>query len=78
MLKTDDTIFKLIGPILVKQDLVEAKQNVDKRIDYIQAELKRHDAAIKDNESKQDDMKDVIMKIQQQLQQAKVKAAAKA
>jgi prefoldin beta subunit len=78
VLKTDDTIFKLIGPILVKQDLVEAKQNVDKRIDYIQAELKRHDAAIKDNESKQDDMKDVIMKIQQQLQQAKVKAAAKA
>jgi hypothetical protein len=39
--------------------------------------LKRHDQAIKDNESKQDGMKETILKIQQQLQQAKVKAAAR-
>ncbi|UYV69984.1 PFDN6, partial [Cordylochernes scorpioides] len=31
-------VYKLIGPVLVKQDLVEAKQNVDKRIEYITGE----------------------------------------
>lgn len=39
LLKEENDVFKLIGPVLVKQDLYEAKQNVDKRIDYIKAEL---------------------------------------
>ncbi|CAK5027105.1 unnamed protein product [Meloidogyne enterolobii] len=32
-------VFKLIGPVLVKQELGEAKENVQKRIDYIQKEM---------------------------------------
>nr|CAB3476447.1 unnamed protein product [Digitaria exilis] len=32
-------VYKLIGPVLVKQDLAEAKANVRKRIEYISAEL---------------------------------------
>ncbi|KAF8724559.1 hypothetical protein HU200_020820 [Digitaria exilis] len=32
-------VYKLIGPVLVKQDLAEAKANVKKRIEYISAEL---------------------------------------
>jgi prefoldin beta subunit len=28
-------VFKLIGPVLVKQDLVEAKSNVGKRLEFI-------------------------------------------
>lgn len=39
LLKADNDVFKLIGPVLVKQDLYEAKQNVDKRMEYITAEL---------------------------------------
>lgn len=39
LLKQDNDVFKLIGPVLVKQDLEEAKQNVTKRMDYITAEL---------------------------------------
>lgn len=35
----DANVFKLIGPVLVKQDLAEAKANVNKRLDYITAEL---------------------------------------
>ena len=38
-LEDDATIYKLIGPILVKQDNVEAKSNVDKRLEYIQNEM---------------------------------------
>lgn len=38
-LDADSNVYKLIGPVLVKQDQEEAKQNVQKRIDYISAEL---------------------------------------
>lgn len=37
----DAAVFKLIGPALIKQDLVEAKVNVGKRLEYIQGELTR-------------------------------------
>lgn len=32
-------MYKLIGPVLVKQDLAEANANVRKRIEYMTAEL---------------------------------------
>lgn len=39
LLEDDANVFKLIGPVLVKQDLAEAKANVNKRLEYITAEL---------------------------------------
>lgn len=39
LLKDDANIYKLIGPVLTKQDKAEAVTNVDKRIDFIQAEM---------------------------------------
>lgn len=39
LLKPNNEVFKLIGPVLVKQDQDEAKQNVEKRMEYISSEL---------------------------------------
>nr|KJB69810.1 hypothetical protein B456_011G043400 [Gossypium raimondii] len=39
LLKEDANVYKLIGPVLVKQDLAEANANVRKRIEYISAEF---------------------------------------
>ncbi|KAG5516701.1 hypothetical protein RHGRI_037441 [Rhododendron griersonianum] len=39
LLNEDANVYKLIGPVLVKQDLAEANANVRKRIDYMSAEL---------------------------------------
>ena len=39
LLKDDANIYKLIGPVLTKQDKAEAVTNVDKRIDFINAEM---------------------------------------
>lgn len=39
LLKPEDDVFKLIGPVLIKQDIEEAKQNVAKRMEYITSEL---------------------------------------
>ena len=39
LLKPSNTVYKLIGPALVKQDLTEAKQTVDKRLEFINKEM---------------------------------------
>ncbi|KAJ7947294.1 prefoldin subunit 6-like [Quillaja saponaria] len=68
LLKEDANVYKLIGPVLVKQDLAEANANVRKRIEYISAELKRLDATLQDLEEKQNSKKDMIFKLQQRIQ----------
>ncbi|KAM1685209.1 hypothetical protein COP1_036494 [Malus domestica] len=77
LLSEDANVFKLIGPVLVKQDLAEARANVRKRIEYISAELKRLDATLQDLEEKQNSKKETILKLQkraQALQAGKAKA----
>ena len=34
-LSSDSNVYKAVGPILVKQDVDEAKTNVEKRIEYL-------------------------------------------
>ncbi|KAL3685357.1 hypothetical protein R1sor_003379 [Riccia sorocarpa] len=68
LLNDDANVFKLIGPVLVKQDLVEAKTNVNKRISYITAELKRLDATLKTLEESQAAKRDEVLRLQQRIQ----------
>ncbi|KAK7353228.1 hypothetical protein VNO80_18669 [Phaseolus coccineus] len=68
LLREDANVYKLIGPVLVKQDLAEANANVRKRIEYISAELKRLDATVQDLEEKQNSKRDTILKLQQRIQ----------
>ena len=39
LLSEGASIYKMIGPVLAKQEIVEAKGNVQKRLDYINAEV---------------------------------------
>lgn len=39
LLEDGASVHKLIGPALIKQDLKEAKENVNNRIKYISGEL---------------------------------------
>ncbi|KAF8140367.1 Prefoldin beta-like protein [Boletus edulis] len=49
-LTPNNTIFKLVGPVLVPQDQNEARTNVETRLDFIRGETKRVDTQIKDTE----------------------------
>ncbi|CAN7049578.1 unnamed protein product, partial [Brassica rapa subsp. trilocularis] len=60
LLQDDANVYKLIGPVLVKQDLAEANANVRKRIEYISAELKRIDATLQDNEGQQNSKREAV------------------
>ena len=59
-LDEDANVFKMIGPVLVKQDLVEAKSNVGKRIEYIKGEVSRVDGQIKSLETKSKDKENEV------------------
>lgn len=53
LLDEDSNIYKLIGPVLIKQDPLEAKTNVKKRLEFIKGESDRLDAQCKRLEDKQ-------------------------
>lgn len=61
-------VYKLYGPVLVKQELDDSKQNVAKRIEYITKELKRCSENINQLEQKQDKYRANLQKLQQQYQ----------
>jgi prefoldin beta subunit len=67
----DSNVFKLIGPVLVKQERSEAETNVKKRIEYIKSELTRLESQIKDLESKSDKKKMDIVKLQTAIQESR-------
>ncbi|XP_023017847.1 prefoldin 6 [Leptinotarsa decemlineata] len=75
LLPSDGKVYKSVGPVLIKTELVEAKQNVRKRIDYITKEMKRIDDAISSLDRKQENHRDALQKLQHQFQQAQLKAA---
>eukprot|EP00039_Didymoeca_costata_P025052 m.12213 g.12213 ORF g.12213 m.12213 type:complete len:133 (-) comp4613_c0_seq1:20-418(-) len=54
-------VFKLIGPVLVPQDLEEAKDNVKKRLEFITGEIDRY---TKTHEGLGDKRKEIIGKCQ--------------
>ncbi|CAG9833957.1 unnamed protein product [Diabrotica balteata] len=75
LLPSDGKVYKSVGPVLIKTELIEAKQNVSKRMDYISKELKRVDDLINTLDKKQDVHREALQKLQHQFQQAQVKAA---
>eukprot|EP00397_Hematodinium_sp_SG-2012_P066599 GEMP01100357.1.p1 GENE.GEMP01100357.1~~GEMP01100357.1.p1 ORF type:complete len:128 (+),score=34.51 GEMP01100357.1:25-384(+) len=68
-LEEDAIVYKLVGPVLVKQDVDDAKVNVDKRIEYITNELKRVDGVVENLEKELSDKRAVIGELQQKEQQ---------
>ncbi|KAM8847966.1 prefoldin subunit 6 [Synchiropus picturatus] len=72
-----NTVFKLIGPVLVKQDLEEAKATVAKRLEYISGEIQRYEATLKDLEEKSDKQRELLATLQQEYQKAEGLAGGK-
>ncbi|KAJ8121978.1 hypothetical protein ONZ43_g1706 [Nemania bipapillata] len=69
-LKDGESIYKLAGPILLKQDKVEAESTVKGRLEFIGKELERSENQIKDIQDKLEKKKGEIIQIQAGLQAA--------
>ncbi|KNC80270.1 hypothetical protein SARC_07364 [Sphaeroforma arctica JP610] len=62
----NDKVFKLVGPVLVSQELAEAKDTVAKRIDYIKKEVERQTKLGQDLEVQLNEKRDKIQQMQAQ------------
>ncbi|XP_074872756.1 prefoldin subunit 6 [Carettochelys insculpta] len=78
LLDATNTVYKLIGPVLVKQDMDEAKATVSKRLDYISGEIKRYELQIQESEKKSEQQREVLARLQQEYQRSQGKGVAKA
>ncbi|XP_073343009.1 prefoldin subunit 6 [Pagrus major] len=77
LLDSANIVYKLIGPVLVKQDLDEAKATVTKRLEYINGEIQRYETLLKDMEKKSDQHREVLSSLQQEFQKAQGMAVGK-
>eukprot|EP01097_Dermamoeba_algensis_P010776 TRINITY_DN806_c0_g1_i4.p1 TRINITY_DN806_c0_g1~~TRINITY_DN806_c0_g1_i4.p1 ORF type:complete len:125 (-),score=35.08 TRINITY_DN806_c0_g1_i4:109-483(-) len=76
-LQKDGEVYKLVGPVLIKQDLAEANSHVAKRIDYISSELKRLEEIFSDLEKKFEAKRNKVIELQVSLQKQAQKGAVK-
>mmetsp|Transcript_19680 Transcript_19680/g.39894 ORF Transcript_19680/g.39894 Transcript_19680/m.39894 type:complete len:137 (-) Transcript_19680:263-673(-) len=68
-------VYKMVGPVLMRNDLDDAKQTVEKRLEYITGELKKLEKKIDDTESRGKESAEKVQKMQAALQQAAADAA---
>ncbi|GAA5982295.1 hypothetical protein JCM11641_001996 [Rhodosporidiobolus odoratus] len=74
-LAPENKVYKLVGPVLLKQEQSDAKHNVDKRLEWITGEIKRVETQLKDLESKLEAKKLELVHLQTQFQQQQQTAA---
>ncbi|KAM5358956.1 hypothetical protein ACJZ2D_014850 [Fusarium nematophilum] len=63
-LQDGETIYKLAGPVLLKQDKFEAENTVKGRLDFISSEISRLEGQIKETQDKLEKKKTEIIQIQ--------------
>lgn len=66
-LNEDLKIYKLTGPILLPQDYSESKMNVEKRIEFIQDEIKRVEAKIEALQKQIEQTRDKLLAVRQKI-----------
>ncbi|KAF4981848.1 hypothetical protein FZEAL_2427 [Fusarium zealandicum] len=69
-LQDGETIFKLAGPVLLKQDKFEADNTVKGRLDFIGSEISRFEGQIKESQDKLEKKKGEIIQVQSAAQAA--------
>ena len=68
MLDEDAKVYKLVGPVLAKQDLSDCRSNVSKRIEFIDKEVARLETLEADFQGKVTDKTANIKKMQNEFQ----------
>ncbi|KAL3807177.1 hypothetical protein ACHAXA_006032 [Cyclostephanos tholiformis] len=72
---SDSVVYKLVGPVLIKNDLDEAKETVDKRLEFISGEIKKMESTIAKKEEQSQQLAMTVQEMQGAMQKAAVEAA---
>ena len=70
LVNESQTVYKMIGPVLIKNSLEDARETVKKRLEFITAEKDRLEKQAKDLEKKGNDIAVNVQQMQGALQQA--------
>lgn len=74
LLNDDAPVYKMVGPVLLKQDLDEAKSTVEKRLEFIGGERKKVEESLAAKEIKANEIAAAVQQMNGALQQAAVEA----
>jgi chaperonin cofactor prefoldin len=75
MLEDSGKVFKLVGPVLMAVELQESRANVGKRLEFIEAEIKKVDNNIAVKQGEAASLGDEIALAQKAMQMEAAKAA---
>ncbi|KAF0684118.1 Aste57867_23905 [Aphanomyces stellatus] len=78
LLDDNAKVFKLVGPVLLKQDTSEAKSNVSKRLEFIQKEMEKVEKKLAAKEEDAVKIRQNIASIQMQMQKNAAESAGAA
>ncbi|KAG6947110.1 hypothetical protein JG688_00015682 [Phytophthora aleatoria] len=75
LLGDEAKVYKLVGPVLLKQDVDEAKSNVNKRLEFINNELSKVNSKIEAKEKEAVGIRTNISNMQMEMQKRAAEAA---
>ncbi|KAG7376076.1 Prefoldin subunit 6 [Phytophthora pseudosyringae] len=75
LLDDESKVYKLVGPVLLKQDADEAKSNVNKRLEFINNELSKVNTKIEAKEKEAIGIRTNISNMQMEMQKRAAEAA---
>ncbi|KAL2024868.1 hypothetical protein VTK56DRAFT_3567 [Thermocarpiscus australiensis] len=73
-LKEGETVYKLIGPVLLKQDRADAESTVNGRLEFIGKEISRLETRVKETQGRIEKKKAEILQVQASAQAAGAQA----
>lgn len=74
LLRDEDRVYKMVGPVLIKNDIDDAKLTVSKRLEFITGEIKKVETSMKELEEKASEVAKKANEMQGLMQQAAVEA----
>ncbi|GLI80983.1 prefoldin subunit 6 [Penicillium ochrochloron] len=75
-LDDNSNIYKLVGPVLLKQDKMEAVMAVSGRLEFIEKEIKRIEKEIEEKQDTSEKKRTEIVQFQSQVQQQQAAQAS--
>ena len=76
-LSDNDVVYKMVGPVLIKHELAEAKTTVEKRLEFITGDLGKIEANAAQKEQEAQAIAEGIQKKQQDMQRTAKEEAEK-
>lgn len=75
LLDESSVIYKIVGPVLMRNDLDDAKQTVEKRLEFIGGERKKLETALEKKQELANQTAQKVQELQGSMQRAAVEAA---